>query len=720
MRHLIISRELPPASYAPGGIGTYVANIARLLAQGGDTVHLIGERWEGAPEPLTVMGDGRIIVHRVGPEDIPERLSQRETARALRELEGLRETVFPTLWFAWSAALLAERLAEQEGIDLIEAQDWEAPLYYFLLRRSLGLGPERQPPCLVHLHSPSAFIHRYNGPAERPPWLTTIKRMEAFCIESADALVCPSRRMAVEAVAHFRLARESIEVIPLPVGFTPVVDRDESVWSHGSICFIGRLEPRKGVIEWVEAARRVALEEPSVHFDFVGADLGLQKALLERVGKGLAPRFRFHGAKPRAELVRYLARARAGVVPSRWENFPNVCIEAMASGLPVIATPFGGIAEMVDDGRTGWLTADTDVAGMIDSLADALRRCLATPPRQAAAMGAAAAEAIRRYCDNDVIAKAHQRLRIRVAGNGPVRTARTPVASSSLGANIVVRADTVASAGEVLRSLRVQTAPPLAVALVVARTADEEELAALGLAGPDLVVQHAPSAFGVQAWNLGFARLAAHPAPGFWLFLDEHDRLEPDCLEKMAAVLSNRSDVGVVSPWTDRIGAGGRFDARPSPTRESQLTGNDICPAAGFRAQAIGAAPPFSPGVPREHDVWGLANAAIARGWAAVTLPSLLAEREAAPTRPSYLSATALRALRAQALAVFDSDEYRLALQIIDDYVPLDNQPPAPAPQGYRRRLLGVLETLLLRPRYALHRCLSMLPGLPLAKGTGR
>jgi hypothetical protein len=48
VNHLIISREYPPAAYTPGGIGAYVANIARLMADQGETVHVIGERWEGA------------------------------------------------------------------------------------------------------------------------------------------------------------------------------------------------------------------------------------------------------------------------------------------------------------------------------------------------------------------------------------------------------------------------------------------------------------------------------------------------------------------------------------------------------------------------------------------------------------------------------------------------------------------------------------------------
>ncbi len=50
MRHLIVCREYPPVPYPPGGIGTYVANIARLLAEAGEEVHVIGPRWAGAPE----------------------------------------------------------------------------------------------------------------------------------------------------------------------------------------------------------------------------------------------------------------------------------------------------------------------------------------------------------------------------------------------------------------------------------------------------------------------------------------------------------------------------------------------------------------------------------------------------------------------------------------------------------------------------------------------
>ncbi|MGH7477896.1 MAG: hypothetical protein ACRELD_16660, partial [Longimicrobiales bacterium] len=69
MKQLIISREYPPAAYPPGGIGTYIHNIARLLAEAGETVHVIGERWKGAPLERDESYGGRLIVHRVARED---------------------------------------------------------------------------------------------------------------------------------------------------------------------------------------------------------------------------------------------------------------------------------------------------------------------------------------------------------------------------------------------------------------------------------------------------------------------------------------------------------------------------------------------------------------------------------------------------------------------------------------------------------------------------
>lgn len=714
MRHLIVSRELPPASYPAGGIGTYVANIAELLATHGDVVHLIGERWEGAPSPREIRCDGRMVIHRIGPRDVAEPEGPRG-ARLRRELQGLQDSVLPAQWFAWSAANLIERLVEEESIDVIEAQEWEAPLYHFLLRRSLGLGPDRRPPCIVHLHSPTVFIHKYNGPSKPRTSLDVLRRMEEFCIKSADALLCPSRGLAGAVARHYRLQPDSIEVIPLPLGVASEIRRPPEVWSDGAICYVGRLEPRKGVIEWVEAASRVAREDPAAHFDFVGADSwNLQTELVKQIGPELAPRFRFHGPQSKADIAAHLGRAKAGVVPSRWENFPNVCIEAMASGLPVLATRNGGMAELLEDERSGWLAEDVGVAGMVDSLAEALRRCLATPAERKAKMGADAARTVRRICDNDVVLAAHQRFRAGLVRRGPIRASPARAALAATSVNVVVRAEALLAAKGVLRSLRAQSLPPKAIAVVYRGPAPRSWLdEAPPASETEVVLEHAPGLVGAQAWNHGFSLLEARRAADVWLFLDEHDLLEPECLERMAAIFASRPDVGLVSPWTDRIDSH-TLEARPSPALPYQLTGNDAAPASAFRTQALAPSRPFRPGLPREYDVWALANEVIARGWTAVTLPGLHARRSAPPPQISWLQATALRAIRAEALAPFDNDENETALQLVDAYVALPQPPKEPYPNDarFRRFLLQKFEAVLLRPGHVVRRCVGLVPGL--------
>lgn len=420
LHHLIISREFPPAAYRAGGIGTYAAHVAGLLAAEGDTVHVIGERWAGASEEREVRSGGRLVIHRV-PLDTSS--------------GGDAHLASPARRFARSAARLAEQLVASEGIDVIEAQDWEAPLAEFLERRALGLGPAVRPPCVVHLHSPTECIARHNE------WPGTAVEMgihlEEYCILAADALLCPSRYLAREATERFALDPDAITVIPYPRGDFPPVARTPGVWARGSLVHLGRLEPRKGVLEWLEAAVSVARTTPSARFDFIGDDvsyrdfLTVRQVMQSRIPLRLWRRFRFVPRQPRDRLPVLLARARAAVVPSRWENFPNTCIEAMSSGLPVLVAPTGGMAEMVEDGVTGWV-AESQAPAALEA---ALRRMLAVAPDRLAAMGEAAAGAIRERCDNAATIRRHRMYRAEVARRGarpaPPTFPQPPVAPRS-------------------------------------------------------------------------------------------------------------------------------------------------------------------------------------------------------------------------------------------------------------------------------------------------
>ena len=419
MKHLVICREYPPAP--SGGIGTYVGNMSRLLAEAGETVHVIGQRWKGAEKTLEERYNGRLVIHRLPCENWravlrsrPHSLLQSKTARALYGVD------FPPLCFSWLASSLAERLVAEEGIDLVEAQDYEAPLYYFQLRRALGLGPKRHPPCIVHLHSPTEFIARHNEwDLALSRWQTT-KRLEDYSILSADALLCPSTFLARQVESQYGLQAEGIEVIPYPLSEIATVERQADVWNTGSICYVGRLEKRKGLLEWIAAAVTSAEQYPNAHFEFVGANvlgpnLILSEAILNRlVPRHLRARFVFHGAVDRSAVPQFLERARIAAVPSRWENFPHTCIEAMASGLPVIASPEGGMKEMIVEGQTGWVAKSATQ----DGFRDVLRHALDTSPMRLAEMGSAASLDIRHLCDTQAVVEQQMRFRRRLLMQG--------------------------------------------------------------------------------------------------------------------------------------------------------------------------------------------------------------------------------------------------------------------------------------------------------------
>jgi glycosyltransferase involved in cell wall biosynthesis len=423
VKHLIICREYPPAP--SGGIGTYVDNISRLLAENGETVHVIGQLWQGAERPIEERCNGRLIIHRVPFEDWTAFLRHRPSSLIRsKTLKTLFQSECPAQCFSWLAGQVAERLVEEEGIDIIEAQEYEAPLYYFQLRRAQGLGPRRRPPCLVHLHSPTEFIARYNDWSSADPHTGTTKALEESSIANADGLVCPSGFLARQVETKFGMPEGSIETIPYPLCRSEMLDRAPDTWSQGNISYVGRLERRKGAMEWIGAAVKLAMRYPKLRFEFIGANvLGPNRiasaAIIDRmIPRSVRSRFVFRGELRRSAIPAFLKAASIAVVPSRWDNFPNSCMEAMASGLPVLASRHGGMAEMIVDGETGWLVDKAEVG----QLAEGMTRALETPPSKIAEMGSDASTSIRQICDPQKVVERQLNLRIRLAKTRPLRS----------------------------------------------------------------------------------------------------------------------------------------------------------------------------------------------------------------------------------------------------------------------------------------------------------
>ena len=221
----MISREFPPAP--SGGIGTYASIIAPLLASRSEVVHVITQKWPGAEADREEQCSGRLVIHRLPFGDRPSsglrqriRRSDSEAARALFQ------SPLPVQSFAWQACELAESLIESEPeIDVIEAPEFEAPAYFLQLRRALGMGPARQPPILIHLHSPTELIARHNDWPSGLPDLLLAEQLESYSIAAADGWICPSAYLASQAEQMYGLKPGSIDVIRYPVADWATVER---------------------------------------------------------------------------------------------------------------------------------------------------------------------------------------------------------------------------------------------------------------------------------------------------------------------------------------------------------------------------------------------------------------------------------------------------------------------------------------------------------------
>jgi glycosyltransferase involved in cell wall biosynthesis len=147
--------------------------------------------------------------------------------------------------------------------------------------------------------------------------------------------------------------------------------------SHPLILSIGRLVPDKDQETLLEAFSLVACSHPAAELWLVGD--GPRKSRLQQLLQVKFPACRVRLIPAQADIRPFLAQATLFALSSVTEALPNVVLEAMAAGLPVVATNVGGVPEAVQDGCTGWLVPPRDpprlARAMLNLLADTgLRR----------------------------------------------------------------------------------------------------------------------------------------------------------------------------------------------------------------------------------------------------------------------------------------------------------------------------------------------------------
>ncbi len=190
----------------------------------------------------------------------------------------------------------------------------------------------------------------------------------------AGPVLARASRVIVQTEEEGRLLRaldlELPQVEVIPPGFTPLPqpagERGAFAQAHGIrgpyVLFVGRLASNKGLLDLAAAFATVARSDPELELVLVGADGGWATRLEARTRElGIADRVRTVGfVADEALLARAYRDAELLVLPSEYEAFGLVLLEAMTQGTPVVASRIGGIPEIVTDGATGLLVPPRD------------------------------------------------------------------------------------------------------------------------------------------------------------------------------------------------------------------------------------------------------------------------------------------------------------------------------------------------------------------------
>jgi glycogen(starch) synthase len=166
------------------------------------------------------------------------------------------------------------------------------------------------------------------------------------------------------------------------------------------VLFTGRLEWEKGVQTLIEAIPAIRKRVPGAHFVIAGR--GSQAEVLQEQVKKLkvGREVTFYGWLPEDELHALVASADVAVVPSLYEPFGIVALEAAAVGTPLVVARTGGLAEIVIDGTTGWTFEPGSAEGLAAAVSDAL-----SAPSEARARAEASVERVLRDFNWTVIAE---------------------------------------------------------------------------------------------------------------------------------------------------------------------------------------------------------------------------------------------------------------------------------------------------------------------------
>ncbi len=334
-----------------GGMNVYVRELTRQLGQMGIHVDVFTRSQDDhVPHVLHELGYGNRVVHvPAGPE---HPVSKQEMASYIPEfVEGVKA------------------FACEKGIkyDIIHSHYWMSGIAAAALSDHWAGTP------IVHMFHTLGEMKNRIARSEA-------EREGEYRINGEKQVLGRANRITVATLAELTQLRflykadpNKMVVIPpgVDVGHFYPIPADEAKTYIGlkpenrMILFVGRIEPLKGVDTLLQAMACLPLKEAQrpVHLAIIGGDpsasrqqMTVEMARLQKMCEvlGLDQSVVFLGKRDQDKLPYYYSAAEVLVMPSHYESFGMVALEAMACGTPVIASEVGGLAYLVRDGETGF------------------------------------------------------------------------------------------------------------------------------------------------------------------------------------------------------------------------------------------------------------------------------------------------------------------------------------------------------------------------------
>lgn len=191
--------------------------------------------------------------------------------------------------------------------------------------------------------------------------------LENMMNRGTDAVICNARAVRDDVLRRERIDAARVHVIPNAVDEARFANAAPVEYHPGALVVgtVGNLKRQKRHDLFVEACAKLAIARPGLRGVIVGRDLGEEESVRDAIAKLGAPVEIIGGD---ADPAPWLRRFDVFLLASDFEGMPNVVLEAMAAGIPVVATNAGGTGELIADRETGLLVPTGDVPAMVEAV----------------------------------------------------------------------------------------------------------------------------------------------------------------------------------------------------------------------------------------------------------------------------------------------------------------------------------------------------------------